>query len=400
MVRISASLAVLLFAMSFVTPGFAKGNDVEFHGTVVSLSMQSTSASTSTTAATQGILTLRVMGIQVPVRLTSDTEIEAHGDEVGQDGISVGDFVKISGFFTNGSIVAREVEVLDGGEGEFRLRGPITAVGFAQGGTVITVLGIGVLVDSDTKIERRGSNLGLNASNLAVAMFVDARGSREEGQLVARRIKVGFREDDAIRVEFAGKLTAVAIGRLMVDTEGGSSAAVLIANNTVVVGAPAVGKFVEVRGTLNSLLEVVATRVVVKNSRDDDDRDDDDDDDDEFKKAVELVSIVSNASSLRGEAEVEVKREDGRLEQEFELEIRHALPNTVYGIRVEVTSLGLIDFGTLRTNSDGRAEVQFTTRPRDTRRDLRPLLPAGKTVRDFVSVQITIGNVAVLQGRF
>jgi len=395
MVRISARLAVLLLAMSFVTPGFAKGNDVEFHGTVVSLSMQST-----TTTATQGTLILRVMGLQVPVRLTSDTEIEAHGDEVGRDGISVGDFVKISGFFTNGSIVAREVEVLDRGEGEFRLRGPITAVGFAPGGTVITVLGIGVLVDSDTKIERRGSNLGLNASNLAVAMFVDARGHREEGQMVARRIKVGFREDDAIRVDFAGKLTAVAIGRLMVDTEGGSSAAVLIANNTVVVGLPAVGKFVEVRGTLNSSLEVVAARVVVKNSRDDDRNDDDDDNDDEFKKAVELVRVVSNVSSLRGGAEVEVKREDGRLEQEFELEIRNAQPNAVYGIRVEVASLGLIDFGTLRTNNDGRAEVKFSTRPRETRRDLRPLLPQGKTVRDFVSVQILLGNAAVLQGRF
>jgi len=384
--------------MSFVTPGFTKGNDVEFHGTVVSLSMQST-----ITTATQGTLTLRVMGIQVSVRLTSDTEIEAHGDEVGLDGIRVGDFVKISGFFTNGSIVAREVEVVDGGEGEFRLRGPITAVGFAQGGTVITVLGVGVLVDSDTKIERRGSNLGLNASNLAVAMFVDARGHREEGQMVARRIKVGFREDDAIRVEFAGKLTAVSIGRLMVDTEGGSSAAVLIANNTVVVGLPAVGKFVEVRGTLNSSLEVVATRVVVKNSRDDDrddDDDDDDDDDGEFKKAVELVTVVSNASSLRGEAEVEVKREDGRLEQEFELEIRHAQPNTVYGIRVEVASFGQVDFGTIRTNGEGSAEVKFATRPRDNRRDLRPLLPQGKTVRDFVSVQILLGNAAVLQGRF
>jgi hypothetical protein len=386
--------------MSFVTPGFAKGNDVEFHGTVVSLSMQSTTSSPSTTA-TQGTLTLRVMGIQVPVRLTSDTEIEAHGDEVGRDGISVGDFVKISGYFTNGAIVAREVEILDGGEGEFRLRGPITAVGFAQGRTVITVLGIGVLVNSDTKIERRGSSLGLNASNLAVAMFVDARGRREDGQLVARRIKVGFREDDAIPVEFAGKLTAVAIGRLTVDTEGGSSATVLIGNNTVVVGLPAVGKFVEVRGTLNSSLQVVATRVVVKNSRDDDDQDDDDDDGIvEFKKAVELVRIVSNVASLTGGAEVEIKREDGQLEQEFELEIRNAQPNAVYGIRVEIASLGLIDFGTLRTNSDGRAEVKFTTNPRDTQRNLGPLLPAGKTVRDFVLVQITIGSVAVLQGRF
>lgn len=384
------AVLVLVCGVAFAPAAQAKGNDVQFHGTVLGVEMQS---------ATQGVLTLRVMSFQVPVRLTGDTEIEAHGDEVGLKGISIGDFVKVSGFFTNSTIVAKEVEVLDRGEGEFRLRGPITAVRTSAAGTVITVLGVDVLVDSETKIERRGPSGGFTAANLAAGMLVDTRGDRVEGQFVATRVKVGMREEDDIRVAFAGRITAISTGRLTIDTEGGSTATVLITTATTVVGTPAVGQFAEVRGTLNSGLEVVASRVQIKESRDSDDHPSATSAT-EFEKEISLTAVGAGAT-IRGEAEIEIEVEGGGLQQEFKLKISRAQPNTEYRIRVEIASSGQVDFGTFRTNSEGSAEVKFSTSPRDLRRDLRSLLPAGKTVRDFVSVQVlTVGGTVVLQGRF
>src|ERR1051325_2406799 len=54
-------------------------------------------------------------------------------------------------------------------------------------------------------------------------MFADARGVERNGQLVATNLKVGNRDDDAIRVKFSGKITAVASGRLTIDTDPGSA---------------------------------------------------------------------------------------------------------------------------------------------------------------------------------
>src|SRR5262245_49540389 len=122
----------LLFVALWSWPAFPKGSDVQFHGTVSRVDLA--------TAATASI-TLRVMGFDVPVRVTTDTEVESHGDDVGLSDVQVGDFVKISGFFANSGITAREITILDRGDGEFRLRGLITAVVPVSNGTQITVLG-------------------------------------------------------------------------------------------------------------------------------------------------------------------------------------------------------------------------------------------------------------------
>src|SRR5207249_131940 len=174
-----------------------KGNDVRFFATVVRIDL---------TSPTQGAITLRVVALEVPVRITNDTEFEAHGDSVGLSGLQTGDFVKVSGFFVNSAIVAREIEVIDRGSGGFRLRGPITAVRLSSSGTIITVLGVDVLVDTNTRLERRGSDSGFTAADLAFGLFVDTQGTTREGQFLATRVKAGHREEDAIRVEFSGVL--------------------------------------------------------------------------------------------------------------------------------------------------------------------------------------------------
>lgn len=383
-------LALLVFLVGSFQAAFGKGNDVQFLGTVVRLDL---------TSATQGNLTVRVMGFEVPVRITGDTEIEGDGDDVGFAGLKVGDFVKISGFFAKSAIVAREIEVVDKGTGEFRLRGPLTLVRPSPSGTIITVLGVEVLVDANTKIERRGPDGGFTASNLTAGLFVDTRGTQRETQLVATRVKVGTREDEAIRVEFAGRITLVETGRLVVDTEGGSTAVVLISTSTIVVGTPAVGQFVEVRGTLNQRLEVVAARIRVKAGRDADDDEEGPQAGVNFEKKISLSPAAG--VTARGNAEIELEQREGRIQQELEVEIERAQPNTEYRIRIEISPSGTVDFGTLLTNREGSAEVKFTSNSRDGQRDISRLLPSGKTVRDFVRIQILNREGAVvLEGRF
>ena len=338
------------------------------------------------------------MGFDVVVRVTADTEVEFHGDEAELSDIKVGDFVKVSGFFMNSGITANEIDIVDRGDGEFRVRGLITAVRPVANGTLITVLGIDVLVNSDTKVERpRGSTAGFTAADLAVNQNVDTRGFHRDSQFVATRVKVGNRDEDAIRVHFEGKITAVAPGRLAVDTEGGSTAIVLITSTTIVTGTPEVGKFVEVHGTLNSSLAVVATRIKVKTTRDDDDPPRPIS---KFEKKVSILPI-GVVSSVRGEAEVQLEQKGSAVEQELEIEFKHAQANTDYIIRIEVAGIGGISLGTVRTNREGQAEMKLRSPARSGQPDLAAILPSGKTVRDITRVQImTTGGVVVAEGTF
>jgi hypothetical protein len=174
----------------------------------------------------------------------------------------------------------------------------------------------------------------------------------------------------------------------------------------MVNGTPAVGRFVQVFGTLNASLEVVASRIIVKAGRNTDGDDDDDDDDDspqngaiQFKKQISLTPAVAGAR-VRGEAEIEVKFDDRRAEQEFEVKVEGAQASTEYRILVDLGTSTPVDFGTFTTNRGGSGQVNFSSNPREGRRNLQNLLPAGKTVRDFVSIQVLSGTTVVLRGTF
>jgi hypothetical protein len=373
-----------------IQPTFSKGSGVQFRGTVTRLNLA--------TAATASV-TLRVEGFEVPVKVTTDTEVEYQGDELELADIQVDDFVKVSGFFANSSITAQEITILDRGDGEFRLTGLITAVRPVPAGTLITVLGIDILVDADTKLERRGPNAGFTAANLAVNLAVDARGFHRNGQFVATRIKIGNREEDPIRVNFEGKIIAISAGRLTVDTGGGSSAIVLVGPTTLVTGTPEAGRFVEARGTLNPNLEVIATRVKVKLNRDDDD-DPPPRPLSKYEKKISLVP-VGTGSSISGEAEAEFEQEGQEIEQELEVNFKRGLPNTDYAIRIEVAGAGAVSLGMVRTDREGRAELKLKSPSQSGPLNLATLLPAGKTVRDIAKVQIlTAGGTLVAEGTF
>src|SRR5688572_12858509 len=161
-------IASLIFLSSSIAYG--KGADLSFRGTVKKI---------DTTSTGNGTVTLHLAGFDIPLKVDAETDIESHGDTVGLAGLSVGDFVKVSGFFSTSGIVAQEIQILDEEKGEFRLRGDISKVSTATGGTTITVLGVAILVDADTKIERRGPAGGFTTSDFVVGMQVDASGNEE-----------------------------------------------------------------------------------------------------------------------------------------------------------------------------------------------------------------------------
>ena len=116
------SLMLLLAALAVTllvpfTVAFAKGSPIRFRASIVSVAQ---------TSDTDAVVTVRLQSFEIPIHINGDTEIEFDGDEVGIDGLSVGAFIKVAGFFSAGGIVAEEINILDILEGQFRLRGTIT----------------------------------------------------------------------------------------------------------------------------------------------------------------------------------------------------------------------------------------------------------------------------------
>src|SRR5436190_2413704 len=97
-------LGLILLTLALATPVFSKGNDVEFHGAVTRVNLAN---------AANASITLHVEGFDVTVRVTTDTDVDFQGDELELSDIAVGDFVKVSGFFANSGITAREIMILD-----------------------------------------------------------------------------------------------------------------------------------------------------------------------------------------------------------------------------------------------------------------------------------------------
>lgn len=384
--RIHASFCTIIAVLSMLPSGaLGRGADVSFKGTITRIEQ---------TSAGRASVSVRLTGFDVAVLVDSETDIESHGDKVGITGLQVGMFVRVAGNFGSGGIVAREIHILDGDDSEFRLRGTVTAVSTSAGGIQLTLLGITVFAGADTPTERRGPGGGIGVLQIVPGMEADVRGIYINGTLTATRIKIGNREDDPARVRFEGRISTIENGRMLVDTEGGGNAVVLITGTTRVKGSLAVGRQVEVKGFLNAQLEVVAETVKV-------DGVEEPGDEDEFKKEIRLNPVPAGLA-MRGKAEVELEEEGSRSEQEFEVEIEKAAPNSDFGIRVEITGVGFLDFGTLRSSADGKARAEFSTDAKPGKRDLKPLLTGGKSVRDFIRVQVVAadGQTVLLEGRF
>jgi len=90
-------LSALALALSWLCPAvLAKETGIKFHGTVT----------VEQTTTVTGTVTVHVVGFNIPVKVTADSDIVLHGDKVGLAGVEVNDFVKVDGFFSSSGIEA------------------------------------------------------------------------------------------------------------------------------------------------------------------------------------------------------------------------------------------------------------------------------------------------------
>lgn len=392
-IRLGLVFVTAALSVAFSASALAKGSDVSFRGTVDSVTQ---------TSDTEATVTIRLQNFNVEVLVNGDTEIESDGDDVGLAGLTAGTYIKISGFFSTDGITAEEIDILDTNEGQFRLRGLITAAGPVTGGTLITLLGVDVLVNDDTVIERRGSDVEITADELVAGMMADAAGLFDDPDLIATRLKIGDRESDAVKVEFEGTIDSISDTMLTVDTDGGGSAVVLLTDSTRIIGELVLGTFVEVRGTLNEDLAVVDAVIKVDEDGDgdaDDDHGGDDDDhgprdrghEDDGRGLMRRSTRLEAADdvSLEGEVQTEfLETPSGQGTQELEVSFHGAERRAEFQVRVTFASGAVVDFGIVEANGGGRVKVKFRSNGGGQTPNVLGLLPDGETVKDIQRVEI------------
>lgn len=397
--RTLVALLVVLCPLSSAV--FGRGTDLSFRGTVTMV--ESTPAGSNSVGT--GTVSVRAVGFDIPVQVNAETDIESHGDKVGIDGIAAGQFVKVSGFFSAAGIFAKEIQILDKADNEFRLRGSISNIRRSASETTITVLGVDVLVNTDTKIERRGPDGGFTAGELAVGMQVDTRGAQQDDKLVATRVKVGNREDDAVEIRFEGTITSISSDKneLMVDTAGGGTAVVLKTAGTKLKGTLAVGTLIEVKGTLNKDLAVVADTIKADGVDVHEAKEKEKQRPENVRKEIKLSppADAKSTDGLKGSASITYKKEGTKVDQEFEVEIEKADPKAEYSIGVHIAGMtGPAEFGKFKPDSKGNIKVKFSTSPKGTELGISTLLPTGRDVRDLGQVQIFLNGQVVLERSF
>lgn len=400
----------------------AKGGELKFHSVVVAVSQ---------TAGDAGSVTATIHGADVPIIVNGDTEIVESGEEIGLGDVSAGDFIKVNSFFSDEGLVADEIEILDVRQEQFRFRGAISAVDNVAEDTVITLLGTDVTITSDTDITRRGSGNGndVPATDLLAGDLVNVSGVVDDGLLVATRIHVGSREQGNIELE--GEIVTASDTEITLSIEGGVELIIVIDDDTSIVGELVQGVFVEVEGQLLEDLSLIAFEIVADDDGDgdaDDDNDrgkkgdkhsnngrgngngngndnDDDDDDDDSDSAGDVIEVgaetilAAEGEEISGKAEFSYVEEADEVEQELEVEIEHAAPETEYSLLVFFGDQA-VEFGTFTSDALGEFKAEFKNEESDDEATLADLLPEGSDVRDITGVQILQDGNVILEGDF
>jgi hypothetical protein len=124
-----------------------------------------------------------------------------------------------------------------------------------------------------------------------------------------------------------------------------------------------------------------------------------------FKEAI-LSPVVSGTAG--GKAEIVFTQSGTEIQQQFSVRIERALANNSYRILVDISSGEPVDsgqqldFGFVETDGQGNATMTWSSSPKNGERDIRPILPPGKDVRNFVRVMVAHGGgtIIFLSGKF
>ncbi|GAB5497718.1 MAG: hypothetical protein PsegKO_00290 [Pseudohongiellaceae bacterium] len=424
--KLLSTIALASLLSLFQTTLLAKGGEIKFTSTIISVSQSDSDI---------GSIEVAIHSVTVPIIINGDTELTEAGEEISLAELPAGAFVLIDSFFSDEGLVADEVEVVDKRDEQFRFRGEIDAVDLVAGNTVVTLLGVDVTLVDDTDITRRGRGSGndIAATDLVVGDLVNVSGSLSEGSLVATRVHVGTREQGNIELE--GDITSVADSQISITIDGGTELAVFFDENTSVVGELAEGVFVEAEGQLQADLSLLAFEIVTDedgdgdadddnrrgkrgdensnigrgNGNDDDDDDDDsssDDDDsdsdsdssDEIEVGAEII-LAADGVEANGKVDYSYQQEGTEIEQELEIELEDADSDTAYTLVIFFGDTS-VELGSFTTNSFGDLEVELRADSDSDDGSLGEFIPEGLDIRDLTRVQVLLNGEVILAGDF
>ncbi|HEY2934545.1 MAG TPA: DUF5666 domain-containing protein [Acidobacteriota bacterium] len=252
-------LTLTLSIVHIFTPAFAEGlnnNEVEFTGVISSVVQNGEGG---------GTLFVKFDNLDLRVLVNSQTNLQGTaGEEIFFDDILADQSVQVTGKFSASGILASDLKLLNKSENDFSLRGHITAVQKSGDNLLVSLLGITLLVNSDTKIQQEGAKVP--ASELKPGMFIEASGKISGNTWTATDIKVLSEQRKKDQVKFEGIVRSYQPPSSMeVEVDGVPTAKikVLLDSNTRITGQIVVGAMVLVKGTLNSDFSVNAREVRV-----------------------------------------------------------------------------------------------------------------------------------------
>lgn len=253
--KFTSAFFLLLITLIFSSAAaLAKSSELEFRAAVTKIDIPAEGNS----IVTVKLFTSHSPDFELPIIVMGATEIESNGYHIPLSELEVGDIVRVNGFFGQNGIVAKEIYVLDGELGKFRLRGMIQNLESVDSGVLMGVLGIDILVDEATAIRSRGlgvvSNLPVSA--LKVGDEVDVKGRYLDETFFADRVEVGKRPDEHVSVQ--GKIVDLVDNTLKIVTIHGANLTIIRNESTIVYGPLTVGEFIEVNGYLDQHLHIIA----------------------------------------------------------------------------------------------------------------------------------------------
>lgn len=421
--KLLSTIALASLLSLFQTTLLAKGGEIKFTSTIISVSQSDSDI---------GSIEVAIHSVTVPIIINGDTELTEAGEEISLAELPAGAFVRIDSFFSDEGLVADEVEVVDKRDEQFRFRGEIDAVDLVAGNTVVTLLGVDVTLVDDTDITRRGRGSGndIAATDLVVGDLVNVSGSLSEGSLVATRVHVGTREQGNIELE--GDITSVADSQISITIDGGTELVVFFDENTSVVGELAEGVFVEAEGQLQADLSLLAFEIVTDedgdgdadddnrrgkrgdensnigrgngndddddSSSDDDDSDSDSDSSDEIEVGAEII-LAADGVEANGKVDYSYQQEGTEIEQELEIELEDADSDTAYTLVIFFGDTS-VELGSFTTNSFGDLEVELRADSDSDDGSLGEFIPEGLDIRDLTRVQVLLNGEVILAGDF
>ncbi len=268
----------LFVAISMANAAMAQDSELIFESEVTSVTESGTD---------EGFIEVKIHDAELPVLIYQDTEIGESGEDVSLSDVMTGDFVEIVGFFSQEGLVAEAVEILDMKAEQFRLNGSIESVFQLDGSDYITVLGIDVEINQQSKLYRREfyDETEITAGDLSVGDPVNISGEVQNGKFAARWLFIGEREEGAIELE--GDILEVNTSSFVISLDGGAQWEIQINSDTQVEGELVQDTFVEVEGRLQQDLSLLAFGVFADEDGDGDADDEDSfiysDDDDDFE---------------------------------------------------------------------------------------------------------------------